>query len=447
MDDDRKEKLREARKLAWKKAPLKVKLIIIGIGVSFFSFLIFIVVIITPLLSLGIIKGTDSDVYLLGYSDISARFSYWWPVGSSETKIIDGKLYATGTPVPSKSSTFPDGISSYFGPREVPTEGATTDHGAIDIPVPEGTNVIAPIKGKISNVNTDPSADGCGIYVSMTDINSNNLLFCHLSEVKVSPNDDVDQGQVIALSGNTGTSTGPHLHFAVKVNGTAVDPLNYVSIDNPRPVGIANLSNLSGGYGTSSENKSAMCSSLLTEGYSPAAVAGVLVNVAHEGSFLTNNMENCYENGMCCNINGSNYGLCTKSSDDPLRKYASDTLYTSAIDTGEYSRDNFINDSVGYGLIQWTSGGRKSGLYDLAKKNNASIADLNVQISHLFSEITGGSYIPTMDALTNQNISVYEVATIFCTDFERPAGGKSACEARAYKSANEYLTYVNNGCK
>ncbi len=426
-------------KISWKKVPLKIKLIFIAIGAGVVLIFFFLLMIVAPLISLGIIKGGGRTGYTMGYSDIFSGISYWWPVGSSETEVIDGKTFAGGTPVSTA-------ISSYFGPREAPIEGASTNHGAIDIPVPVGTNVIAPMAGRILSVNTDPYANSCGVYVSM-DVNGNYLLFCHLSGVNVSVNDVVDQGQVIAFSGNTGLSTGPHLHFAIRVNGTLEDPLNYVSADNPRPTEITSLYDLPGGYGSSEENKSAMCSILLSEGYTEDAVAGVLVNVAHEGSFLTNNMENCYESGQCCKVGGKNYGLCTKDSNDPLRNYASDHLYTLAVDNGSYSKNNFISDGVGYGLIQWTSSGRKSNLYDLAKRNNASIADLGVQVSHLFNEITSGSYIPTMDALTDSSKTAYEVATTFCTDFERPAGGKEACEARASSSANKYLSYVRNGCK
>lgn len=122
-------------------------------------------------------------------------------------------------------------ISSYFGERESPTSGASTDHGAIDI---AGTGIYGqPIYATRSGtVALAQSYDngGYGIYV-MIDHGDNYLsLYGHCSKIVVSVGDYVTQGQVIGYVGSTGVSTGPHLHFEIRYNGTKVNPLNYVTM-------------------------------------------------------------------------------------------------------------------------------------------------------------------------------------------------------------------------
>ena len=125
-------------------------------------------------------------------------------------------------------------ITSRFGLRNAPTEGASTNHGAIDIGVPEGTNVYATSSGKVT-VAGAVSGYGYAVYID----HGNGIVsrYGHLKAggIKVSVGQQVTAGQVIALSGNTGISTGPHLHFEVRVNDVKVDPLNYVSPSNPTP--------------------------------------------------------------------------------------------------------------------------------------------------------------------------------------------------------------------
>ncbi len=117
-------------------------------------------------------------------------------------------------------------ISCGFGPRKAPTAGASTYHKGIDIAVPTGTAVRASKEGKVVTATYSSSA---GNYIAIYHGNGVYTYYMHCSSLAVSVGTEVAQGQTIALSGSTGISTGPHLHFAVNVGGQYVNPLNYVS--------------------------------------------------------------------------------------------------------------------------------------------------------------------------------------------------------------------------
>lgn len=125
-------------------------------------------------------------------------------------------------------------ITSQFGMRLHPVTGEYTNHNGIDIAIPTGTEVIATSDGTVSFVGTDPNSTA-GLWIKIDHGNGISSVYMHLSEIKVSLGQVVSQGEVIALSGNTGRSTGPHLHFGISVNGTYVDPLLYVSEVNRKP--------------------------------------------------------------------------------------------------------------------------------------------------------------------------------------------------------------------
>lgn len=117
-------------------------------------------------------------------------------------------------------------ISSHFGYRTSPTAGASTYHKGVDIAVPSGSYVLASKDGKVETAAYQSAA---GNYVCISHGNGLYTYYMHCSKLLVSAGDKVEQGQVIAYSGSTGISTGPHLHFGVYVDGQYVDPLDYVS--------------------------------------------------------------------------------------------------------------------------------------------------------------------------------------------------------------------------
>ena len=143
------------------------------------------------------------------------------------------ELQARGT-IP-RPSWFPTGsfrwpcygtLTSYFGYRNAPTRGASTNHGAIDIANGYGTPIYASDGGTVIVAGWQ---GGLGYSVTIDHGNGFQTIYGHNSSLLVRVGDHVYKGQQIAKMGSTGISTGNHCHFAVKYYGTYVDPLNYLS--------------------------------------------------------------------------------------------------------------------------------------------------------------------------------------------------------------------------
>ena len=116
-------------------------------------------------------------------------------------------------------------ISSYFGPRSSPTAGASSNHKGIDIPCPTGSDIVASAAGTVVVSQYSSSA---GYYIMIDHGNGVSTVYMHNSQLVVSVGQSVEQGQVIAKAGSTGYSTGSHCHFGVMINGSYVNPLDYL---------------------------------------------------------------------------------------------------------------------------------------------------------------------------------------------------------------------------
>lgn len=99
-------------------------------------------------------------------------------------------------------------------------------HGGIDFPVPQGSNIYAAADGTVIIAKTLNYSYGYYLLIDHGDGLS--TLYAHNSALYVGVGDTVSRGQVIAASGNTGNSSGPHCHFEVRVNGSQVNPFNYL---------------------------------------------------------------------------------------------------------------------------------------------------------------------------------------------------------------------------
>lgn len=145
-------------------------------------------------------------------------------------------------------------------------------------------------------------------------------------------------------------------------------------------------------------------------GMTPAGAAGLMGNLEKESALIPNNVQD-------------------SSGWD-------DTSYTSGVDSGSYSRNSFVNDQIGYGLAQWTSAGRKAGLYDLVKSMNVSISDPAAQLSWLATELQN-SYNSTYKVLTSTS-DVREASDMVLHKFESPDDQSSSVENARYQASMKY---------
>ena len=183
-------------------------------------------ILLTLFISIFIIPAVYSQNYAIKYNNatinIPQKVSYIWPIPKYKT------------------------ITSYFGYRTSPTNGASTYHGGIDIGAPQGANILAVADGIVKYVGWY-GANGYTVLISHD--NGVVTTYSHISNTfLVSVGDNVSQGDIIAKVGpkyidgpannpysdssgkkTNGATTGPHLHFAISINNKKVNPLDYLS--------------------------------------------------------------------------------------------------------------------------------------------------------------------------------------------------------------------------
>lgn len=164
-------------------------------------------------------------------------------------------------------------------------------------------------------------------------------------------------------------------------------------------------------------------------GMTAAGACGLIGNLeAESDGFYTNRVEY----------------LCLKRLKEN-RKVYTDTTYTAAIDSGKISCEEFLHPlsgkQYGYGLAQWTSPGRKSGLWNLAKQKGVSIANEDMQIEYLLKELQE-SYGAVLKILKTTT-SICEASDVVLKRFEIPANtGESVCAGRAARGQKFYDNYA-----
>lgn len=137
---------------------------------------------------------------------------------SGVTLGYDGSGFANPAPKYTK-------ITSPFGWRSDPFTGYRAYHNGIDMGAASGTPIVAAFDGIVGEASYNASM---GNYIYLEHGNGLRTIYLHASKLYVKKNDVVLKGETIAAVGSTGRSTGPHLHFSVRLNGEYVDPMNYI---------------------------------------------------------------------------------------------------------------------------------------------------------------------------------------------------------------------------
>lgn len=168
---------------------------------------------------------------------------------------------------------------------------------------------------------------------------------------------------------------------------------------------------------TGKTNEEQIWNYLTAAGINACGVAGLMGNLYAESGLRPNNLQNSYEGKL---------GMA-------------DAEYTELVDKGSYT--NFVKDSAGYGLAQWTYWSRKQGLLDYAKSKGKSIGDLEMQLEFLLKELTSYGLLSALKAAS----SVREASNLILLKFEKPASMNT--EATQNKRAEYAQGYYDKYAK
>ena len=159
---------------------------------------------------------------------------------------------AYSSPVPTRGISVPSrmplegaALTSSFGMRTHPVLGGRRQHTGIDLAAPTGTPVYATADGIVSRADWYSSY---GLYISVEHGASMQTRYAHLSRLAVASGDSVKKGDLIGYVGSTGRSTGPHLHYEVRVEGLAVNPIPYM-VESEAQLAYARDARLTGAGG------------------------------------------------------------------------------------------------------------------------------------------------------------------------------------------------------
>lgn len=277
-----------------------------------------------------------------------------------------------------------------------------------------GKPLYATTGGKVIANWTPGESGGGGNTVVWEDSAGKYHWYMHMNDHStLNVGDTIEGGDLIGYAGNTGESTGPHLHYTINDtlsssgDGNVYNPLMYFRNYNPT----------GGEYGVAlgDTDEERVYSYLTTAGMTPIGAAGLMGCFKYESNMQTNNLENSYND---------QFGL-------------SDAEYTSAVDSGKETEDQFISgrnatawagqtpgEAVGYGIAQFTSSNLKRDLYAKTVKQGGSIAKLEPQLDAIIEVLKQrGIYDTINNAKTPTDANKtflwkYEAGTGYTSDAE-----------------------------
>lgn len=190
----------------------------------------------------GVMDLTESDEHALGAEEQASEFEQLF--ANWQTLEEGGRVTKMGDVVaaPQAGVSIPEGmpvegvtLTSAFGMRDHPVLRRRAAHKGVDLAAPSGTPVYATADGIVGMAQYYSSY---GNYVQIEHGGEMQTRFAHLSSYTVSEGDTVKKGELIGYIGSTGRSTGPHLHYEIRIEGEAVNPVPYMvtqlAVDNDR---------------------------------------------------------------------------------------------------------------------------------------------------------------------------------------------------------------------
>lgn len=196
------------------------------------------------------VREAQGEVVDLGDARFKSLFASWTAierttptVGAVESApAYSSPIPQRGISVPSRMPLEGAALTSGFGMRTHPVLGGRRQHQGIDLAAPTGTPVFATGDGVVGRADLYSSY---GLFISIEHGASMETRYAHLSRLAVAAGDTVKKGDLIGYVGSTGRSTGPHLHYEVRVEGLAVNPIPYM-VESEAQLAYARDSRLTG---------------------------------------------------------------------------------------------------------------------------------------------------------------------------------------------------------
>ena len=328
----------------------------------------------------NLVKGSFSgykvynlDDYALQFEGVYlSQYTLWWPIGS-DTPDANGIYSDDPTSVT---------VLSSYGPS---FSTQTINQGIVVYGICNTTKVTSMGPGTVTYVGSN---EKYGQYVIIKHEDGVQGIYGYLSSSVVSVGKEVEAGSLIGYTGKIVNKDYCGLYLEVYKNGSTVNPLDYISSDNPRPSKAKYIKFVQG-----IDNKQTVCKTFLASGFNKNAVAGLMANIEHESSFRL---------------------------------------------------DALSDGGTSNGLFQWHKG-RLENLKSYC--GNEYLTSIKCQLDFFYYEITetpnaqGGIFNYLMG-----NHTAYDMGYQFCMRFERPAGGAISARERGNLAESRYSSYVNNGC-
>lgn len=174
------------------------------------------------------VRDAQAETLANGDERFRELFASWTTLDTLKTPQPNEPIAVFERPsvsVPSLTPVNGARMSSGFGMRSHPVRGGRRMHKGVDLAAPTGTPVYATANGIVGLARW---GRGYGLYIKIDHGAELETRYAHLSRLAVAAGDRVEKGEVIGYVGSTGWSTGPHLHYEVRVDGVAVNPIHYM---------------------------------------------------------------------------------------------------------------------------------------------------------------------------------------------------------------------------